>query len=276
MLWQWVRNLLQQLPHSTSHNILHRDMSLPTYQHIRSCPSLPECTFSKHMHTFLIFFWFVNTLNKLGTNICLSVFIYFGLLHYTFSCLTPREDTKSHLKVDKLQIGYQSAEQATVSVWGSFSLVPYRISFMATRLFDTSSVAWIKYIYRHIHNTKQMLNFKFKNDTLNLSFLIKSCSVNTITFMSPSDISEVMNLPSEFEQDRPTFSAFLSEMSCFSSTVMLSLRFLTMSAGDLWDLPKGKGMAQSYHEQPGSGLSTWGMKCKIGSEPVKMGGMSRR
>lgn len=53
-----------------------------------------------------------------------------------------------------------------------------------------------------------------------------------------------------------TFSAFLSEMSCFSSTVMFSLRFLTMSAGDLWDLPKGKGMVESYHEQPGSGLST--------------------
>lgn len=53
---------------------------------------------------------------------------------------------------------------------------------------------------------------------------------------------------------------------------MLSLRFLTMSAGDLWDLPKGKGMAQSYHEQPGSGLSTWVMKCKTGSEPVKMEG----
>ena len=51
---------------------------------------------------------------------------------------------------------------------------------------------------------------------------------------------------------QPTFSAFLSEMSCFSSTVMLSLRFLTMSAGDLWDLPKGKGMAEGYHEQPGS------------------------
>lgn len=46
-----------------------------------------------------------------------------------------------------------------------------------------------------------------------------------------------------------TFSAFLSEMSCFSSTVMLSLRFFTMSAGDLWDLPKGKGMAKSYHDQ---------------------------
>lgn len=31
-----------------------------------------------------------------------------------------------------------------------------------------------------------------------------------------------------------------------------------MSAGDLWDLPKGKGMAEGYHEQPVSGLSTWG------------------
>lgn len=40
-----------------------------------------------------------------------------------------------------------------------------------------------------------------------------------------------------------TFSAFLSEMSCFSRTAMLSFRFFTMSAGDLWDFPNGNGMA---------------------------------
>lgn len=59
-------------------------------------------------------------------------------------------------------------------------------------------------------------------------------------------------------------------MSCFSSTVMLSLRFLTMSAGDLWDLPKGKGMAERYHEQPGSGLSTLEMKCKKNRRLLRM------
>lgn len=59
-------------------------------------------------------------------------------------------------------------------------------------------------------------------------------------------------------------------MSCFSSTVMLSLRFLTMSAGDLWDLPKGKGMAERYHEQPGSGLSTLEMKCKKNKTLLRM------
>ena len=56
-------------------------------------------------------------------------------------------------------------------------------------------------------------------------------------------------------------------MSGFSSTAMLSLRLLMMSAGDLWDLPKGKGMVESYLEQQDSGLSTWGTKCKTGSKP---------
>lgn len=35
-------------------------------------------------------------------------------------------------------------------------------------------------------------------------------------------------------------------MSCFSRTAMLSFRFFTMSAGDLWDLPKGNGMIANH------------------------------
>ena len=53
-----------------------------------------------------------------------------------------------------------------------------------------------------------------------------------------------------------TFSAFLSDRSCFSSTAMLSLRFFTMSAGDLWDLPNGNGMVTGYQEQQRSEWST--------------------
>lgn len=50
---------------------------------------------------------------------------------------------KSATRVLRSPLLYSSwASWATASVWGSFSFVPYRISFMATKFLETSSVAW--------------------------------------------------------------------------------------------------------------------------------------
>lgn len=70
-----------------------------------------------------------------------------------------------------------------------------------------------------------------------------------------------------------TFSAFLSEMSCFSRTAMLSFRFFTMSAGDLWDFPNGNGMAAATDAFAALCLLHLGTRHKVW---VRKSGISRR
>lgn len=200
MLWQWVRNLLQQLPHSTSHNILQRDMSLPTYQHMPSCPSLP-CTFSKHVHPFLTCFRFVNTSNKLGTNICLSVFLYFSLIHYIFLCLASRKETKSHLKVDELQVSYQSAEQATVveflgELGHCFCLGLFLISPIQD-LFHGHQAFW--HLFCSL-NTIHIQTYKYHKADVKAAQLIKLLICLPVTFERwwiPKENFNTIDLPSQ-------------------------------------------------------------------------------
>lgn len=70
-------------------------------------------------------------------------FMVWRMMFYNYFLTSKSMSCKSATRVLRRPLLYSSwASCATASVCGSFSFVPYKISFMATRFFETSSVAW--------------------------------------------------------------------------------------------------------------------------------------